>query len=164
MSFCEHIFGLLLKYLKACFKSTKITKRVSFLWIPWNWLELRVWRLHRFKSGRALNSSLIHSQGNCKKLRRIWVDDGYPGPKMVAWVAQRFPIVLPVILRTDNVKSFKLLPPEFSPHQWVVERTFAWLDRYCRLSKDYEVLTDSSSAFIHSAMINLILGRLENWW
>jgi putative transposase len=43
----------------------------------------------------------------------------------------------------------------------VVERTFAWLDSYRRLSKDYEYLPDSSEAMIQLAMINLMAHRLK---
>ena len=47
------------------------------------------------------------------------------------------------------------------PRRWVVERTFGWLGRYRRPSKDYEATTASSEAWIALAMIHLMLRHLE---
>ena len=60
--------------------------------------------------------------------------------------------------REPGVRGFKV-----QPKWWVVERTFAWLDRYRRLSKDYEYLTCSSGAFVCLAMLHLILRRLSRY-
>lgn len=47
------------------------------------------------------------------------------------------------------------------PRRWVVERTFAWLGRNRRLSKDYETQPSSSEALVYLAMIRLMLKRLD---
>ncbi len=47
------------------------------------------------------------------------------------------------------------------PKRWVVERTFAWLCRNRRLSKDYEETVLSAEAWILVAMIRLVLRRLS---
>jgi transposase len=44
--------------------------------------------------------------------------------------------------------------------RWVVERTFAWLGRWRRLSKDYEETTSSSEAWVKLAMVHLTTRRL----
>lgn len=57
----------------------------------------------------------------------------------------------------------KLLPPkgfEVLPRRWVVERTFAWLGRNRRMSKDYERLCETSEAFVLVAMTRLMASRL----
>lgn len=92
--------------------------------------------------------------GHCKKLRRIWVDGTYRGT-LVEWVSTRFKAVLQPVLRSDEHKGFVLLPK-----RWVVERTFAWLGESRRLSKDYELLPESSEAMIHISLIRIMLRRL----
>jgi putative transposase len=57
----------------------------------------------------------------------------------------------------------KLLPePGFKvlPRRWVVERTFSWIDKNRRMSKDYERLPESSEAFVYLAMVRLMVRRL----
>jgi putative transposase len=90
-----------------------------------------------------------------ERLLLIWADGGYDGQPMVQGVAQVCGWVFEVIKRSDKVQGFVLLP-----RRWVVERTFAWLGRFRRLSKDYEVLPKTSQAMIYAAMVRLMLSRL----
>ncbi|MDE5064312.1 transposase, partial [Wolbachia endosymbiont of Drosophila tristis] len=45
------------------------------------------------------------------------------------------------------------------PRRWVVERTFAWVNRNRRLSKEYDLLTTSTENFIYLAMSRVMLKR-----
>ncbi|WP_223047007.1 transposase [Leptothermofonsia sichuanensis] len=49
---------------------------------------------------------------------------------------------------------------EHLPKRWIVERTFGWLNRFRRLSKDYEVYSQVSEAMIYGSLIRLIVRRL----
>jgi putative transposase len=88
------------------------------------------------------------------RLRLVWADGGYSG-KLIDWVKQVCGWTLEIVKRDKGVKGFQVLP-----RRWVVERTFGWLGRYRRLSKDYEGLTESSEAMIYAAMIRLMVRRL----
>jgi transposase len=79
-------------------------------------------------------------------------------------------IAFEVVRRSDGGRQRRWLPagatpPIVSPfavvpRRWVVERTFAWLGRFRRLSKDYEYLTATSEAVIYLAMTRMLLRRL----
>ncbi len=98
---------------------------------------------------------LSRLKGQFERLQLIWADGGYSGA-LVEWAHQCGGWLLEIVRRCDDVKGFKVLP-----HRWVVERTFGWLGRYRRLSKDYEELTETSEAMIHLAMIYLMTRRLS---
>jgi putative transposase len=90
-----------------------------------------------------------------KRLKRIWADGGYRG-EFVDWVVKKFKkIVVDITLRSDDLKGFEVIP-----WRWVVERSFAWLGAYRRLSKDYEFFTDHSESMIYLASIHRLLRRL----
>ena len=89
------------------------------------------------------------------RLKLIWADGGYAG-QLIEWTRNQGGWLLEIVKRNDDVAGFKILPK-----RWIVERTFAWLSRYRRHSKDYEMLTESSEAMIRISMINLMLHRLQ---
>lgn len=91
-------------------------------------------------------------------LRCIFVDGGYAGT-LVAWVKALRPrrgLTLEIVKRNDaDQHRFAVLPK-----RWVVERTFGWLSKFRRLSKDYEYRTANSEAIILLAATRLMLTRL----
>jgi putative transposase len=91
-------------------------------------------------------------------LRCIFVDGGYAGT-LAIWIRNLLPrrgLRLEVVRRSDTDQHrFKVLP-----RRWVVERTFGWLSKFRRLSKDYEYRTENSEALILIAGTRIMLARL----
>jgi putative transposase len=97
---------------------------------------------------------LLRAKRRFRRLRLIWADGGYRG-RLVRWTAVTCGWVLQIVKRTDAQRGFVVLPK-----RWIVERTFGWLNKWRRLSKDYEVLPQTSEALIQVAMITLMVRRL----
>ncbi len=49
------------------------------------------------------------------------------------------------------------------PRRWVVERTFAWLNRNRRLAKDFEQTIRSATAFVYAASAMMLIRRLARY-
>lgn len=94
------------------------------------------------------------SAATLARLQKVWADGGYRG-QLIDWVRDHLDLILDIVERDPALKTFQVLP-----RRWVVERTFAWLGRYRRLSKDYEHCTLSSEGTIYVASIHTMLQRL----
>lgn len=90
------------------------------------------------------------------RLRLIWADGGYRG-ELVEWVKGALGWQLEIVEKVEGQKGFVVLP-----RRWVVERTFAWLTRHRRLSRDYERLPKTGEAFVYVAMIRLMVRKLAH--
>ncbi len=88
------------------------------------------------------------------RLRHIWADGGYTGDLKDA-LAALSGVTVEVVSKLAGQQGFVVIP-----RRWVVERTFGWLGRHRRLSKDDETLTDSAETWIWLASIRLLLTRL----
>lgn len=104
-------------------------------------------------------ATLIAANAKTKfpQLTTIWADSGYIGKKWHDWFLWWCNWTITIVKRTTTAKEFEIVP-----RRWVVERTFAWLDRYRRLSKDYEILPQSSETRCQLAMIRVLTRRIAH--
>lgn len=89
------------------------------------------------------------------RLEKLWADSIYDKCGLVAWVRETLDIGLDIVEQEQDQEGFEVLP-----RRWVVERTFAWLGRYRRLSKDYERCIKSSEGVVYIASIQTMLNRI----
>ena len=88
-------------------------------------------------------------------VKKIWADGGYSGKELSEWVKDTFNCDLEIVKKKKKAKGFHVLP-----RRWVVERTFAWLGRSRRLSKDYERNPMSSESQVYCASSRLLLRQI----
>jgi putative transposase len=91
------------------------------------------------------------------RLAVVWADNKYHNYALYDWKNKQrsLPWKLEIVSRPPGAKGFLLLPK-----RWMVERTFAWLGRSRRLSKDYERRMDSSACMVRVSSLHLLLKRL----
>jgi putative transposase len=93
------------------------------------------------------------------RVELVWMDQGYRGERLQQWMAAydipqeivqkpRRWVRCPIDQEPPPMPAFTVLP-----HCWIVERSFAWLGRWRRLSKDYEELPSTGEAMIYAAML-----------
>ena len=89
-------------------------------------------------------------------LMKLYADAGYQGPQFRSALRKVMTeIDVEIVKRSDHARGFVVLPK-----RWIVERTFAWLDRCRRLAKDWENLSDRALAFLLLASIRLMIRKL----
>jgi putative transposase len=93
--------------------------------------------------------------GRFPRLEKI-LADGISNGGIAEWAKELGGWLLELVVRPEGQRKFEVLK-----WRWIVERTFAWLGRYRRLSKDYEGTEESSESWIYIAMTHLMLRRLE---
>ncbi len=104
--------------------------------------------------GRAAREVLNRLFSLVSTVKKIWADGTYRGEELAQWVKAQFQCDLEVVNKKTG-EGFQILP-----RRWVVERTFAWVGRSRRLSKDYERNPASSASMVYVASGRLMLRRL----
>ena len=88
-------------------------------------------------------------------MRYVFADGGYAGDKLKEAITGLGNWTMEIVKRSDAARGFVLLP-----RRWVVERTFAWLNRNRRLAKDVEATIESAVTWLYIASVKLMSRRL----
>jgi putative transposase len=92
------------------------------------------------------------------RLELLWADGKYRNHHLDGWMMEtKAGYRIEVVSRPDGFVGFVKLP-----RRWVVERTFAWLGRYRRNSRDYERFSESSEVMIKVSSIHRMLRLLKS--
>lgn len=102
----------------------------------------------------AAHRLLAGLRGGFSTIGLIWGDGGYPG-RLLGWAKNVLALQVEIIRRIPGASGFHV-----RPRVWVVERTFAWINKYRRCVRAYESRPDHHEAVIRIAMIGLMTRRL----
>ena len=114
----------------------------------------------RKKSGSILGTQAKDASGSLSRWGGKWRSFDLPGDLAGSRVPHGDRSDLKTVWFT--YERIKLSPRGFRhlPRRWVVERTFAWIGRNRRMSKEYEYLPRSSQSMVQLTMIRLMVRRL----
>ena len=108
--------------------------------------------VHDTRGARCLLAGLKYF---VPRLTKIWADAAYRGQELATWCKNEGDWTLEVVEHSSDTRGFSVVP-----RRWVVERTFSWISRNRRMSKDYERKVQTCETLIQIAMIRLLLARL----
>ena len=136
----------------------KVSGRKRHLWVDSLGLVLAVLVTAADVHDSRAGCTLFHRRRweELPRLEVVYTDTHYTAHYLDEEVFDWAPFCRVVVSRPEGSEGFVKLP-----QRWVVERTFAWLNRSRRLSKDYEREPASSEAMIQVSMIHLMLRRLR---
>jgi transposase len=94
-------------------------------------------------------------------LLKLYADGGYQGPRFQAGLRRACrKVEVEIVKRSDQATSSASRGFTVLPKRWIVERTFAWLNRCRRLAKDWECHSRKALAFLHWASVRLMIRKL----
>lgn len=112
--------------------------------------------LHDTKGGPKALAKVAKRKKYAKSVKAVYADKGFQGPTFAGWVKAK----LGAVVETSENLAQKVKQFVPAKKRWVVERSFAWLGDYWRLSVDRGRHRVNSVTFIRIAFTRVMLRRL----